>query len=156
VIFAEAAEGKELTASASISWKPTPSIRVSATLLHDRLVRERDGTEFALANIPRLELDYQLNRSVFVRYIGQYVAQRQSALEDPRTGQPLLVNSSAVAGTLSNGFRNDFLLSYKPMPGTVFFLGYGTSLSEPSAFAFSNLQRVQDGFFLKASYLFRM
>ena len=156
VIFAEAAEGKELTTNATLSWKPTPSIRVSATWLHDRLVRERDGSEFALANIPRLEFDYQLNRSVFVRYIGQYVAQRQAALEDPRTGQPLLVNSAAVVGSLSNGFRNDFLLSYKPIPGTVFFLGYGTSLSEPTAFGFSNLQRVQDGFFLKASYLFRM
>jgi hypothetical protein len=158
VIFAEAAEGKELTAQASLSWKPTSSIRVSATWLHDRLVRERDGSEFALANIPRLEFDYQLNRSVFVRYIGQYVAQRQSALQDPRTGQPLLVNSAAVVGTLSNGFRNDFLLSYKPTPGTVFFLGYGTSLTEPTAFAFSttNLTRTQDGFFLKASYLFRM
>ncbi|HKR56089.1 MAG TPA: DUF5916 domain-containing protein, partial [Gemmatimonadales bacterium] len=156
VIFAEAAEGKELTTTASLSWKPTPSIRVSATWLHDRLVRERDGSEFALANIPRFELDYQLTRSVFVRYIGQYVAQRKSALQDPRTGQPLLVDSAAVVGSLSNGFRNDFLLSYKPIPGTVFFLGYGTSLSEPTAFGFSHLQRVQDGFFLKASYLFRM
>ena len=158
VIFAEAAEGKELSATASLAWKPTPSIRVSATWLHDRLLRERDGSEFALANIPRLEFDYQLNRSVFVRYIGQYVAQRQSALEDPRTGQPLLVDNAAVVGTLSNGFRSDFLLSYKPVPGTVFFLGYGTSLTEPTAFAFSttNLRRLQDGFFLKASYLFRM
>jgi len=157
VIFAEAAEGLELTAQASLSWKPTRSIRLSATWLHDRLVRERDHTEFALANIPRLEFDYQLSRSVFVRYIGQYVAQRQAALEDPRTGQALIVDSAATVGTLSNGFRSDFLLSYKPVPGTVFFLGYGASLVEPTAFAFSTsqLRRTTDGFFLKFSYLFR-
>jgi hypothetical protein len=156
VIFAEAAEGRELTAQAALAWKPTSAIRISATWLHDRLVRERDGSEFALANIPRLELDYQLSRSVFVRYVGQYVAQRQASLADPRTGQPLLVDSAARPASISNGFRNDFLLSYKPTPGTVFFLGYGTSLAEPTAFGFGQLTRVSDGFFLKASYLFRM
>jgi len=99
-----------------------------------------------------------------VRYIGQYVAQRQAGLEDPRTGQPLVVyntDSAAYYGTgtaISNGFRSDFLLSYKPVPGTVFFLGYGASLFEPTAFAFSpsELRRTEDGFFLKFSYLFRM
>jgi hypothetical protein len=156
VIFAEAAEGRELTAQAALAWKPTSAIRISATWLHDRLLRERDGTEFAVANIPRLELDYQLNRSVFVRYVGQYVAQRQAALQDPRTGQPLLVDSAARPATISNGFRSDFLLSYKPTPGTVFFLGYGASLAEPTAFGFGQLTRLSDGFFLKASYLFRM
>jgi len=156
VIFAEAAEGRELTAQAALAWKPTSAIRISATWLHDRLVRQRDGTEFALANIPRLEFDYQLSRSVFVRYVGQYVAQRQASLQDPRTGQPLLVDSAARPASISNGFRNDFLLSYKPTPGTVFFLGYGTSLAEPTAFGFGQLTRVSDGFFLKASYLFRM
>jgi hypothetical protein len=156
VIFAEAADGRELTAQAAVAWKPTSAIRISATWLHDRLVRARDGSEFALANIPRLELDYQISRSVFVRYLGQYVAQRRAALEDPRTGQPLLVDSAARPASISNGFRNDFLLSYKPTPGTVFFLGYGTSLAEPTAFGFGQLTRVSDGFFLKASYLFRI
>lgn len=164
VIFAEAALGREVSAQASLAWKPTPSLRVSASWLHDRLTRARDGSEFALANIPRLELDYQLNRYLFVRYVGQYVAQRQDALQDPRTGQPLVRYSPdsarylAAPGTSINSFRNDILLSYKPTPGTVFFLGYGASLAEPTAFAFSTsaLQRTADGFFLKISYLFRM
>jgi hypothetical protein len=55
-----------------------------------------------------------------------------------------------------NDFRSDLLFSYKPTPGTVFFLGYGASLSEPRAFRFVGLDRVVDGFFLKATYLFRM
>lgn len=162
VIFAEAALGRAFTAQATLGWKPTPSVRISGSWVHVRLTRARDGSEFALANIPRLEVDYQLNRSLFVRYVGQYVAQRQDALQDPRTGQPL-VKFDATSGryvgqpaSTSNGFRNDLLLSYKPTPGTVFFLGYGASLTEPTAFGFGRLARTSDGFFLKASYLFRM
>jgi len=50
----------------------------------------------------------------------------------------------------------DWLFSYRPTPGTVAFLGYGSSLVEPSAFRFAGLSRVSDGFFVKLSYLFRM
>ena len=87
--------------------------------------------------------------------MGQYFAQDQAALEDPRTGQPILGGAAAVAG-VTNNFRNDVLFSYKPVPGTVCFLGYGASLKEPDAFQFRNLSRASDGFFLKLSYLYRM
>ena len=70
-------------------------------------------------------------------------------------GQPLLVNGSVAGPVVTNAFRVDVLFSYKPTPGTVFFFGYGASLTEPDAFRFQNLTRRSDGFFLKASYLFR-
>jgi hypothetical protein len=38
----------------------------------------------------------------------------------------------------------------------VFFAGYGNSLTERDPLAFRQLRRVDDGFFLKLSYLFRM
>jgi len=38
----------------------------------------------------------------------------------------------------------------------VFFFGYGASLDEPDAFRFRNLKRSSDGFFLKASYVYRL
>jgi hypothetical protein len=136
---------------------------VSTSWVHDRITRARDGSEFAVANIPRLQIEYQFRRSIFLRYIGQYVAQRQTALVDPGTGAPLLLADSAattgytpLGAIVSNQFQNDVLLSYKPTPGTVFFLGYGALFSEPEAFAFGRaLQRTSDGFFLKVSYLFR-
>ena len=40
--------------------------------------------------------------------------------------------------------------------GTVFFIGYGSSLTETDAFSFRDLARVNDGFFVKLSYLFRV
>jgi hypothetical protein len=57
---------------------------------------------------------------------------------------------------VSNALRVDWLFSYQPNPGTVIFAGYGSSLTEPDAFRFQDLQRVNDGFFVKVSYLFRM
>ncbi len=41
-------------------------------------------------------------------------------------------------------------------PSTAFFAGYGSSLDEPRSFQFSRLERVNDGFFIKASYLWSM
>ncbi len=162
-IFAEAATGRELALSASLAWHPIPTLRASATWVHDHLFRAHGRGEFALTNIPRLEVDYQMNRALFVRYIGQYVAQRQAAPQDAGTGAPLLVANPGGTGYValsefsSNTFDNYFLLSYKPSPGTVFFLGYGTSLTEPAAFAFSrsDLRRTGDGVFVKASYSWR-
>jgi hypothetical protein len=161
-IFAEAARGRVVALQGEAQWRPTPAVRIDAMWVHQRLTRARDGSRFSTANIPRVKIEYQLTRDIFVRYVGQYVAQNRTALVDPRTGQPLVLDSATVqrlgpaASSSSNDFRNDLLFSYRPTPGTVLFLGYGTSLTEPDAFRFQSLSRTGDGFFLKASYLFRM
>src|SRR5205809_2448715 len=155
-IFAEAAAGRQFFIQATAGWKPTPGVRIEARWTHVRLTRARDGSRFSTANIRRLKLEYQLSRAIFFRYVGQHFAQDQVALEDPRTAQPILVGGAPAAAVVTNDFRNDLLFSYKPLPGTLVFLGYGTSLTEPEAFRFQNLSRASDGFFLKVSYLFRM
>jgi hypothetical protein len=162
VIFDEAAAGRQFTLSATASWKPTPSLRSEARWTHSRMTRAQDGSWYSTADIPRLKIEYQLNRSVFVRYVGQYTAQRRATLRDPTTSRPLVIDAATeqrigpAAGATVADFRNDFLFSYKPTPGTVIFLGYGTSLTEPNALRFSHLTRANDGFFFKGSYLFRM
>jgi hypothetical protein len=55
----------------------------------------------------------------------------------------------------ANALRTDWLFSYRPSPGAVFFAGYGNTLAEPEALAFRDLRRVNDAFFVKASYVFR-
>ena len=55
---------------------------------------------------------------------------------------------------MNNLLRTDWLLSFRPRPGTVFFAGYGDSRTESAALAFDQLERVSDGFFFKASVLF--
>jgi len=155
-IFPEASEGHQVALTTVAALRPTPALRLEARWVHQRLTRARDGSRFSTANIPRLKLEYQLTRAIFVRYIGQYFAEDQAALLDPRTGQPLLLNGDTARAIVTNDFRNDLLFSYKPTPGTVVFLGYGASLTEADAFRFRNLSRASDGFFLKLSYLFRM
>src|SRR5947209_8324984 len=153
-LFPEAAEGRQFSVVTTAAWRPTPSLRVEVRWVHEHFTRARDGSRFSTANIPRLKVEYQLSRAIFFRYVGQYFAQDQAALEDPRTGQPIL--GPRTAAVVTNEFRNDVLFSYKPVPGTVCFFGYGASLTELDAFQFRSLSRGSDGFFLKLSYLFRM
>jgi hypothetical protein len=158
-IFAEAAEGRTFSLSTELIWHPTRALRLDALWTHEILDRVRDGSRFATADIPRLKLEYQLTRSIFVRYVGQYFSQDQAAPQDPRTGDPLVLDALTLAQLgppIIHEFRSDVLFSYHPTPGTVFLLGYGSTLSEPNAFRFDDLKRESDGFFLKISYLLRM
>lgn len=155
-LFAEASEGRALNVLFDVAWKPTSALRVEGQWPHQRLTRAQDGSWFSTANVPRLKVEYQLTRDIFFRYVGQYLAQVRDTLRDPRSGDPLIVDGAAPARATDTEFRNDVLFSYKPTPGTVFFFGYGASLTEPEPFSFQNLTRTTDGFFLKLSYLFRM
>jgi len=155
-IFAEAAAGRGVDGLLTATWKPTAALRVEGRWAHRRLTRAADGSWFSTANIPRLKVEYQLTRDIFVRYVGQYEAQEQDGLRDPISGNPLIVDSLPAGPETSTEFRNDVLFSYKPTPGTVLFLGYGASLADSNPFAFDQLERTSDGFFLKISYQFRL
>ena len=58
----------------------------------------------------------------------------------------------------SRRLRLDWLFSYQPTPGTVFFAGYGSSLrlDDDDPRRPRNYRRTQDGFFAKLSYLIRL
>ncbi len=156
VIFQEAVESRETRAGAQLDWRPMRQARVSVQ--YTRLVIERasDGSRFSTEDIPRLKFEYQASRAIFVRFVGQYTARRRAALLDGQ-GRQIFASGAVVDATASNDFRTDWLFSYRPGPGTLIYLGYGASLSEPDAFAFGrDLARTSDGFFAKVSYLFRL
>ena len=133
VIFAEAARGRARTATLASSWHPNASLRIETSVVHQRLVRARDGSRFSTATIPRIKAEYQLSRAIFLRYVGQYLAEDRTALVESGTGLPLIASPAGISrfgpsgALLLNDFRNDLLFSYKPTPGTVFFLGYARS-----------------------------
>jgi len=159
--FFEPAAADAVSANATVTWRPTEQIRVEGRYVYTHLNRERDGTRLSTAHIPRLKIEYQVSRPIFVRFVGQYAAQKQDALRDPATEQPILIRQDDGAlqpatTTIQNDLRIDFLFSYRPTPGTVFYLGYGSSMTEADAFTFQNVERVNDGFFLKLSYLFQL
>ena len=154
-IFDEASEGRETGIRAGVRLRPTGSIRVEASNRFSRIRRKPDGSEFARTILPRLKVEYQPTRALFFRVIAEYRSQRRAALADSRTQDPLLIEGELATRTEINTLRMDWLASYEPTPGTVVFLGYGTTLSTPETFNFSNLSREIDGFFVKLAYQFR-
>jgi len=154
-IFAEGADGNEIRVTGTLNLRPTGSIRISGSNTYSRITRRRNDSEFARTIIPRLKVEYQPMRALFFRAVGEYVAQRRAPLEDADNGDPLVINGQTQPFQEANGLRMDFLASLEPSPGTVAFLGYGSSLDDTSAFNFSEMSRASDGFFVKLAYQFR-
>jgi hypothetical protein len=155
-IFPEASQGLEMRYSASLSARPSAQLRLDVTSVLSRIERARDGSQFARTVLPRAKIEYQVTRSLFFRVVGEYRAERQDALLDARTGALLYPNGSASSPTRAGTLRVDYLVSYKPSPGTVAFFGYGSSLASPLASdRVWDVRRTSDGFFVKLAYLFR-
>jgi hypothetical protein len=157
VDFLETSRVRRLDYNASLDLRPSERLRVSATYVASSFTRRSNDEQTAFTRIPRVKLEYQLARPIFVRVVSQYTAQRRAELRDPRTGAVLIMaNGTQSFASASNVLRTDWLFSYRPAPGTVFFLGYGGSLSEADPLAFSALRRTGDSFFVKGSYVVRL
>ena len=161
--FFEWASAKITWLELTLDWRPTPKLRVNGFYRLQYVGRRTDGSTVDLWRSPRLKVEYQLSRPIFLRLVGEYTSERRDALrDDTRTGAPILVfdpdaNSYRRAAAFGHrSFRGDFLFSYQPTPGTVLFAGYGSTLRDPSELGRSSLRRSEDGFFLKLSYLFQM
>ena len=161
--FYEWASGRLVVGTLDLAWRPTEQLRTELTYDHQQIIRRDGGSTVSLIRVPRLKVEYQLSRPIFLRVIGQYTSSWTDALrDDSRTGGAILVRDPATgaftrtAPSASNQFRVDWLFSYHPTPGTVVYAGYGSSLDDAGAFAFRTLSRTGDGFFTKVSYLFRV
>jgi hypothetical protein len=154
-LFVEGSEGTGLSLSGELSLRPTESLRFLLLNTIQRLERRRDGSEFSRTIIPRLKAEYQPTRALFFRMVGEYRAERTAALQDARTGEPLSFPGRPVGPVRGSALRIDLLASYEPSPGTVAFLGYGSSMATEGTLVFNDLFRVADGFFLKLAYQFR-
>lgn len=160
--FFEWASAHLLIGNLDLIWRPTDRLRTDLLYDHQQVNRASDGSTVSLVRIPRLKVEYQLARPIFFRVIGQYTSNHTDALrDDSRTDGAILIRDP-LTGTFTrtqpstvNTFRLDWLFSYHPTPGTVAYVGYGSSLTEPTPFQFRGLARTADGFFVKLSYLFR-
>lgn len=143
-------------------WRPTDLLRLEAQYQQQEYNRWKTGETVNIRKVPRLKMEYQATRYMFVRFVGQYDTQQKLDLrDDQRTNDPLLLKNADGSYTRLSGFkrnrvRADWLFSYQPTPGTVLFVGYGSSMSETEPLKFRELRRTSDGFFVKWSYLFRL
>ena len=150
-------------ATYSADWRPNDKLRINAQYQLQSYERRSDGSPVGVRRIPRLKVEYQVSRPIFLRVIGEYDSRKQDALrDDSRTELPILIRDPATGlyapstAFERNRFRVDTLFSYQPTPGTVVFAGYSSLLTEPEGLRFGSLRRTNDGFFLKVSYLFRL
>ena len=161
--FYEWASADIVIANFTLDWRPTDKLRMQGIYQHQSVARRTDGRTVNVQRSPRVKLEYQLSRPVFLRLVGEYTTERQAALrDDTRTDAPILIfDREADAYVRADpfgrrSFRGDFLFSYQPTPGTVLFAGYGSTLRDPTELGRASLRRSEDGFFLKLSYLFQM
>lgn len=154
-IFPEGSEGTLQSAEVELTLRPAPWIRTFMTGAFERLVRARDGSEFARTIIPRLKVEYQPRHGFFLRGVGEYRAERRSALRDAHSGARLTRDGVAIGPETLNGLRLDILAAYEPTPGTVAYLGYGATLLDEEAFRLRGVVRERDGVFVKLAYHFR-
>ena len=147
--------------TSELAFRPTEQIRVEGRYALQQYWRKTDWSSVRVRQIPRLKLEYQLTRAIFLRFVGQYDATHVDDLrDDSRTEGRIVVSDGLggferVLGWTHNDFSFDVLFSFEPSPGTVIFAGYGSSLTEAESFRFRRLERTRDGFFAKLSYLFR-
>jgi hypothetical protein len=151
-----------LYSTLNAEWRPNSRLRVSGRYIEQRTHRRSDGSLVRLRSIPRLKVEYQVSRPLFLRFVGQHDATRIDALrDDSRSEEPILIRGGDGTFRQStpverSGFRADLLMSYQPHPGTVVFAGYGASFGAEEFFSPRDLERTTDGFFVKLSYLFRL
>lgn len=145
--------------NADISLFPTTNLLAELGVRHTVLNRKRDGSLYSRATIPRVRLQYQFNRSLFVRVIGEYASQQREGLKTPSAGRQISFcvddSCSELLGSEANDFSVETLLSYEPTPGTVFFVGYTREMADTARLRFRDVRPEADGLFVKLSYRFR-
>ncbi len=159
--FFETATVQRREVEAQLDLRPSSQVRIGTLLRYQRFVRARDGSVFSTQVVPRLRLEYQFSRALFLRFIGQVESRDRSALRDPRTEQPLFRRDAAGVLSAQGARRSllgraDWLVSYLPSPGTVVFFGYGTAMDASETMRPGDVQRTSDGAFVKFSYLYRV
>ena len=128
-------------ANVGATWRPTNQLRLEGRYQLQSFQRRTDGSYVGIRRIPRVKVEYQVTRAIFVRVVAEQNAQlrRHAARRLPH--QPARSTSATPPGCIvrrarqeANRLRVDWLFSYQPTPGTVVFAGYGTSLEEPDRF----------------------
>jgi len=161
--FFEWANAHIILGNLDLAWRPTGRLRTELIYEHPagHPTRRRqhgfaDPGTAPQDRIPAVAADlFPVHRAV-------HIERDRRAPDDSRTGGAILIRDpvtgafTRTAPAASNGFRVDWLFSYRPDAGHGGLPGLRHQPGEPFAFRFAGLSRVSDGFFVKLSYLFRV
>ncbi|HKN57238.1 MAG TPA: DUF5916 domain-containing protein [Gemmatimonadaceae bacterium] len=145
----------------AMSFRPSDRARVDGTFDYQDYWRRSDHTLVGRNMIPRVKLEYQITRAIFMRLVGEYdLSENDDLRDETRTNYPLIIDGQLATASRSRSLHGDYLFSYQPTPGTVLFLGYGSRADgdpDPTQrFNWQPLRRASDYFFAKYSYLLRL
>ena len=160
--FPEWASGDIIYLTASATVRPTEQLRINLSYNQQSVNRVSDGSRVSTQIVPRARIEYQVARVFQFRVVTEYALNSRDSLRDEgRTNLPLMIRGSSGIYTRAAAYRvgtlrTDLLFSYFPNPGTVVYLGYGGGFYETGERGRLTLDRVQDGVFMKVSYLFRL
>jgi Domain of unknown function (DUF5916)/AMIN domain len=150
--------GNEANGSATITLRPTPSLRLEQTYFFSQLATRQDSTPPGVAesgvvfrnHLWRTRINYQFSKALSIRAILDY---------DDTHANPALIAQSPF-----QRLRGDVLLTYLTQPGTAFYLGYADRYDSvvvdpttPPRLRMTGSPRTSTArqFFVKVSYLFR-
>ena len=84
------------------AWKPTDKLRVDARYQLQSFRRRTDDSIVGIRRIPRLKVEYQIARPIFVRVVGEYNSDWQDDLrDDSRTNLPIYILNRATGAIRS-------------------------------------------------------
>lgn len=129
-------QGRSHRITASLNYRPFNRFETEFNYLFNNFHDRAGGQEVYAYSIYRARLTFQFNRFLFFRIIEEYNAYYEELL-------------------------SDFLLSFTYIPGTVLHIGYGAVDCRQSCIdgeyrPVAEFNKMQRGFFFKASYLFRL
>jgi hypothetical protein len=137
--------------TATLTVRPCKSLRVDNTYLLLRLHNRLQSFGSMNDHIIRSKWNYQYNRKLSFRFIGQYDA--------------VLANPSFTFLETARNFNADFLITYLVHPSTAVYVGYNSNLenvflplgndADGQLLHAGRLKNDGRGLFVKASYLFR-
>jgi len=181
-IFAEASRGFEVQLRPDVQWNPTDRLQFSLNYAYSKIWRRSSetaylvqdvsglGTEvitvarsvmrinsevYATVHVSNLRAQYLFNKALLARVTVQYELDEREALKDPTTGKPLAIFGQAQGAGSTGEFQGQLLLQYEPSPGTIFYVGFSRFMEGERSYRLSTMNPVEEGLFVKMSYLFR-
>ena len=162
-IFSEASRGFELQARPEIQWSPTDRLELSLNHTFSKISRRSSKQQvrapneiYSTVHITNVKAQYLFSRALMARMILQYDLDEREALKDPTTGRQLAIFGQTQGRRSTGEFQGQFLLQYEPSPGTIFYIGFSRLMEGERSYRVSTMNPVEEGLFLKLSYLFRI
>lgn len=137
IYYDDPQQGKSSVVNATLTLQPSDNLRCDGSFIYSDITSDATSLLLYREAISRLKLTYQVNQYLFFRAISQY-------------------------NNHWSELQNDLLASFTYIPGTAFYIGYGSifdrvrwSDAESRYTASDGLLEMQRGLFMKMSYLWR-